>query len=197
MRYLNISQGRYGSYSHYGLNAYDLSGADSGIDYFTTFNPLIVVGVLKYETSGFANTVMFYDTENDITIAMSHIRRNHSHMEIAKGRQTGKIKDAHGNWCLKDLINIEDYFYIDDEYTKVLDKNGYLFEGKPMQIYVNKFRNIKPSVVGYKYGSAKQLMLPKAFTDANLENNYDCVLKINGGLFFTEGSKVAEGKLEV
>lgn len=56
MRYLNISQGRYNSFSHKNLNAYDLAGEDSGIDRFVTFNELEVVGILPYKTTGFANT---------------------------------------------------------------------------------------------------------------------------------------------
>ena len=45
---LNISQGRYGGYSHKNLNAYDLAGMDSGIDRFKTFNDLNVIGIHEY-----------------------------------------------------------------------------------------------------------------------------------------------------
>lgn len=75
MKTLNISQGRYGSYSHKYLNAYDLTGEDSGIDKFTAYYPFIVIGVHKFNhsnNSGFANTVHFYDDENDITLALTH-----------------------------------------------------------------------------------------------------------------------------
>ena len=72
MRYLNISQGRFNSFSHKNLNAYDLAGEDSGIDRFITFNELEVIGILPYKTTGFANTVLFYDKDNDVTLAMSH-----------------------------------------------------------------------------------------------------------------------------
>ena len=148
MRYLNISQGRYNSFSHKNLNAYDLAGEDSGIDRFVTFNELEVIGILPYKTTGFANTVLFYDKDNDVTFAMSHCNNinflekglvlypndtiyyegttgkatgNHIHLEIGKGRQTTKTKINSSEWGLKDWINIEDYFYIDDEYTTILN----------------------------------------------------------------------------
>lgn len=147
MRYLNISQGRYNSFSHKNLNAYDLAGEDSGIDRFITFNELEVIGILPYKTTGFANTVLFYDKDNDVTLAMSHCNNinflekglvlypedtiyyegttgkatgNHIHLEIGKGKQTTKVKINSSEWGLKDWINIEDYFYI-DEYTTILN----------------------------------------------------------------------------
>ena len=148
MRYLNISQGRFNSFSHKNLNAYDLCGEDSGIDRFVTFNELEVIGILPYKTTGFANTVLFYDKDNDVTLAMSHCNNinflekglvlypndtiyyegttgkatgNHVHLEIGKGRQTTKTKINSSEWGLKDWINIEDYFYIDEEYTTILN----------------------------------------------------------------------------
>lgn len=148
MRYLNISQGRYNSFSHKNLNAYDLCGEDSGIDRFITFNELEVIGILPYKTTGFANTVLFYDKDNDVTLAMSHCNNinflekglvlypndtiyyegttgkatgNHIHLEIGKGKQTTKVKINSSEWGLKDWINIEDYFYIDEEYTTILN----------------------------------------------------------------------------
>ena len=76
MRYLNISQGRYNSFSHKNLNAYDLAGEDSGIDRFVTFNELEVIGILPYKTTGFANTVLFYDKDNDVTANAQIIEYN-------------------------------------------------------------------------------------------------------------------------
>lgn len=154
---LNISQGRYGGYSHKNLNAYDLAGMDTGIDRFRTFNDVEIIGI-QDRSQGFANTVMFYDALNGITLAMTHMNNlngykvgnvyhsgdtiyyegkkapntnvnitgNHIHLEIGKGKQTGKVK-INGTWQLKDLINIEDYFYIDDNYTSIKDDNGYKF----------------------------------------------------------------------
>lgn len=148
MRFLNITQGRFNSFSHKNLNAYDLAGEDSGIDRFVTFNELEVIGILPYKTTGFANTVLFYDKDNDVTLAMSHCNNiaflqvgqimhcgdyiyyegttgkatgNHIHLEIGKGRQTTKTKINSSEWGLKDWINIEDYFYIDEEYTTILN----------------------------------------------------------------------------
>ena len=154
MACLNISQGRYGGYSHKNLNAYDLAGMDSGIDQFKTFNDLEVIGVHEYSRTGFANTVCFFDAENNVTIAMTHCNTipkgctvgnvfhsgetiyyegtkgrasgNHIHIEIGKDKQAGKTK-INGTWQLKWLINIEDYFYIDDTYTSVKNDNGYKF----------------------------------------------------------------------
>ena len=154
MACLNISQGRYGGYSHKNLNAYDLAGMDSGIDQFKTFNDLEVIGVHENSRTGFANTVCFFDAENNVTIAMTHCNTipkgctvgnvfhsgetiyyegtkgrasgNHIHIEIGKDKQAGKTK-INGIWQLKWLINIEDYFYIDDTYTSVKNDNGYKF----------------------------------------------------------------------
>lgn len=154
MACLNITQGRYGGYSHKNLNAYDLAGMDSGIDRFKTFNDLEVIGVHEYSRTGFANTVCFFDALNDVTLALTHMNSipseckvgkvyhagdtiyyegtkgnatgNHIHLEVGRGKQTGKVK-INGTWQLKDLINIEDYFYIDDTYTSVKDDNGYKF----------------------------------------------------------------------
>lgn len=46
---------------------------------------------------------------------------NHIHLEIGKGKQTTKVKINSSEWGLKDWINIEDYFYIDEEYTTILN----------------------------------------------------------------------------
>ena len=172
MACLNISQGRYGGYSHKNLNAYDLAGMDSGIDRFKTFNDLEVIGVHEYSRTGFANTVCFFDAENNVTIAMTHMNiipnymkvgtifhkwdtiylegtkgnatGNHIHLEIGKGKQSSKTK-INGEWQLKDLINIEDYFYIDDNYTSIKNDNGYKFsygqESMVMQ-FKNKYQLI-------------------------------------------------------
>lgn len=154
MACLNISQGRFGGYSHKNLNAYDLAGMDSGIDQFKTFNDLEVIGVHEYSRTGFANTVCFFDVENNVTIAMTHMNSipnymkvgtifhewdtiylegtkgnatgNHIHLEIGKGKQPSKTK-INGIWQLKNLINIEDYFYIDSSYTNVKEDKGYAF----------------------------------------------------------------------
>lgn len=72
MACLSISQGRFNDFSHKNLNAYDLNGMDTGVDRFRTFNDLEVVGIQDYNTTGFANTVLFYDKENDVTLAMTH-----------------------------------------------------------------------------------------------------------------------------
>ena len=146
MRFLNITQGRYNNFSHKNLNAYDLAGEDSGIDKFVTFNELEVIGKLEIKSTGFANTVLFYDHENDVTLAMTHCNNigflekgmvlypgdtiyyegttgkatgNHIHLEIGKGRQTAKVKINATEWGLKDWINIEDYFYVDESYTTI------------------------------------------------------------------------------
>lgn len=154
MACLNISQGRYGGYSHKNLNAYDLCGMDSGIDRFKTFNDLTVIGIHEFSKTGFANTICFYDKENDVTLAMTHVNNipsgcvvgkvyhegdtiyyegtkgnatgNHAHLEIGKDKQPSKVK-INGVWQLKNLINIEDYFYIDDSYTQIKEDKGYKF----------------------------------------------------------------------
>ena len=157
MACLNISQGRFNSFSHKNLNAYDLAGMDTGIDRFRTFNDVEIIGI-QDRSQGFANTVMFYDALNDITLAMTHMNNlngykvgnvyhsgdtiyyegkkapntnvnitgNHIHLEIGKGKQSSKTK-INGVWQLKDLINIEDYFYIDDTYTSIKNDSGYKF----------------------------------------------------------------------
>lgn len=152
MKELNITQGRYGNFSHKNLNAYDLVCNTDGSFYAPT--NLLVVGVLPYETTGFANTVFFYDVENDVTLALTHIDNlmskhrvgtviergtvayamgskgkatgKHIHMEIGKGKQTTKTK-INGEWRLINLIDIEDYFYINNQFTKTLTNALYNF----------------------------------------------------------------------
>ena len=159
MACLNITQGRYSNGSHKYINAYDLAGMDTGIDRWRTWNDLTVIGVHPYATTGFANTVHFYDAETDVTIAMTHCNTipdgcvvghvfhagdtcyyegtkglatgNHVHLELGKGRQPNKVKAYNGGWGLKDFINIEDYFYIDQEYTTIKDDGGYSFSFTP------------------------------------------------------------------
>ena len=127
MACLNISQSRYGAYSHALFNAYDLAGMDSGIDRFRTFSPLKVIGIHTFKRTGFANTVHFYDAENDVTLALTHENTipsdctigheyksgdtiyyegatgkttgNHIHLEIGKGYQASKVKFS-GGWTL-------------------------------------------------------------------------------------------------
>ena len=160
MAFLTISQGRYNAYSHKYVNAYDLSGMDAGIDRYRAYYDLTVIGVHPYASTGFANTVHFYDAENDVTLAMTHCNSipsgctvghvfhsgdtiyyegtqpargaekptgNHIHLEIGKGRQPSKSKNAHGVYELRNAINIEDYFYLDKAYTTVNDDGGYAF----------------------------------------------------------------------
>lgn len=154
MACLNITQGRFNNFSHKNLNAYDLAGMDSGIDRFRTFNDLEVIGIHEYSKTGFANTICFYDKENDVTLAFTHMNNisseykvgkvftsgetvyyegtkgnatgNHIHLEIGKGKQANKVK-INGVWQLKSLVNIEDYFYIDSSYTDVKNNGGYVF----------------------------------------------------------------------
>lgn len=154
MACLNITQGRFGGYSHANLNAYDLAGMDSGIDRWITWNDVEVIGIHEYSKTGFANTICFYDSLNDITLAMTHVNTipsgcvvgkvyksgetiyyegtkgnatgNHIHLEIGQGRQTGKTK-INGVWQLQNLINIEDYFYLDLSYTEERNNGGYTF----------------------------------------------------------------------
>lgn len=184
MKYLNISQGRYGNYSHKGLNAYDLAGQDSGIDVFRAYYQYEIIGILPFKETGFANTVLFYDKENDVSLALTHMNSipshykigykfsidepmyyegttgkstgNHVHMEIGKGRQTKKYY-INGNWCLKDLINIEDYFYIDSNFTKVINDKGYAFSFRKEEakvIVTDKYQ--KTTYLGQKLNIYKQ-----------------------------------------
>lgn len=157
MHTLNITQGRFNKDgSHKTHNAYDLAGMDVGIDKLIATYEYEVIAVLPYGSTGYANTVLFYDKENDVTLAMTHINNllsshkvghvykygdimylegtkgnasgNHIHLEIGKGRQTTKPKDSNGNYSLKYLINIEEYYYIDENITKEIKQDqGYKF----------------------------------------------------------------------
>ena len=156
MQTLRISQSRFNGFSHKDNNAYDLVGKDSGIESFFATHTYRVVVIYKFNyvtKSGFANTVHFYDEENDITLALTHANNidnlrvgfhvklgtsiykegmsgratgNHIHLEIGKGLQTKK-KNINGTYKLINQINIEDYFYI-DETVNVLDTKGIQFE---------------------------------------------------------------------
>lgn len=69
---------------------------------------------------------------------------NHIHAELGKGKQPSKTK-INGVWQLKDLINIEDYFYIDDEYTSIKDDKGYVFshdEKGGEKMFKNRYQQI-------------------------------------------------------
>lgn len=154
MKVLNITQGRYGTYSHKGLNAYDLGSIADVVEYFYAPCNLLVTGVLEYKKTGFANTVLFYDVENNVTLALTHIDNlmdkhkvgtviesgsvmyasgtkgnatgKHIHLEIGSGKQYTKSK-VNGVWQLKNLINIEDYFYINEQFTKKIINKRYAF----------------------------------------------------------------------
>lgn len=156
MEFLNITQGRFGGFSHKLLNAYDLAGKDSSIDNFIARADYEIIGVYPfcYSTQkGFGNTVHFYDKENNVTLAMTHTDKiapfrvgdivkngtvmysegttgratgNHIHLEIGTGKQNIK-KYINGYWRLQNCINIEDYFYIDDT-IKIKNDCGYFFE---------------------------------------------------------------------
>lgn len=182
MKTLNITQGRFNGFSHANLNAYDLAGEDTGIDRWITYNELEVIGIFPYSNTGFANTVLFYDNENDVTLAMSHCNfipsicslgkvipvgrtiyyegtagkatGNHIHLELGRGRQTSKVKINSSEWGLKNWINIEDYFYLDDEIT--IKNSPYLFsKGGDQMIELNEgINNI--TYKNHKYIIVKQ-----------------------------------------
>lgn len=244
MKTLNISQGRNGGYSHKNLNAYDLTGEDSGIDKFTAYYPFIVIGVHKFNFvngTGFANTVHFYDDENDVTIAMTHMNDvskfvvgkrvlkdeimylegtagkatgNHIHLEIGKGRQPKKYQ-INGKWQLKDLINIEDYFYLDE--THIIKKTqGYNFEiqySNATKITkekggLNGMDNIITKVSlndkeweymfsldGNKFGTAYDKTTMKYFNDRELETKgWEKYIVVNASIFYSyDGKTYAEG----
>ena len=182
MKTLNITQGRFNDFSHTNLNAYDLAGEDTGIDRWITYNELEVIGIFPYSNTGFANTVLFYDEVNDITLAMSHCNfipticslgkkipagrtiyyegtagkatGNHIHLELGRGRQTSKVKINSSEWGLKNWINIEDYFYLDDEIT--IKNSPYLFsKGGDQMIELNEgINNI--TYKNHKYIIVKQ-----------------------------------------
>lgn len=63
----------------------------------------------------------------------------HVHMEIGLGKQTYKSYDKYGNWCLKNLLNIEDVFYYDSKKIKILNNGGYRF--KPLPMVATKISN--------------------------------------------------------
>lgn len=143
MSALNITQGRYNSYSHAYWNADDLAGKTPSIENIYATCDLEVIGVFPYETTGFANTVIMYDRSNDISISFTHIDNlldthyvghkykngdliykegtkgratgAHCHHELAKGRIPSKTKYSYG-WSLSDknTVNFEDYYFIDE-----------------------------------------------------------------------------------
>lgn len=157
MKYLNISQSRYTGISHKKLNAYDLAGKDTGIDDFIAYYPYEIISIHRYNKitkKGFANTIHFYDRENNVTLAMTHIDEipksfyvgkkfnigdvmykegrvgratgNHIHLEIGKGKQVKKIL-KNGEYQLSSFINIEDYFFVDDSII-IKETKGIKFE---------------------------------------------------------------------
>lgn len=177
MSTLNISQGRYMGMTHKNLNAIDICGGSTSVEPYYATTDLEVIGVYPIATTGFANTVHFYDKANDVTIALTHTdlllpthkvghvfndgdvcyyegtcgqaTGNHIHMEIAKGRIPSKTKYSYG-WALADdnTVNIEDYFYVDDT-IKVINDFGYHFQkGETMEILKGPS---DPCINGHEY----------------------------------------------
>lgn len=239
MHHLNITQGRWGSYSHKKHNAYDLAGSDSGIDYFKATCSLKVIGIHRFNRkngTGFANTIHFYDEQNDVTLSMTHMNivdgrwyvgkifhtgevcymegttgratGNHIHLEIGKGFQPRKVQFKRGQWGLKNWINFEDYFYLDDSITVISNpyplekKSGGTWdkEGEPMELKgIKEGLEQSLSIKGYKfhiYGvsdsedvaviSAKQQgkenwEAKQALQLIDVDKSINC--KINGGFF--------------
>lgn len=170
MACLNITQGRFTQGSHSNLNAVDLGGSDTGIDKFIATYRYKVTKVLSLGSTGYANTVLMYDEENDVTLAFTHINNllsshvvghvyeigdtiylegtagnstgNHIHLEIGKGYQTEKPKDKYGHYALLNLINIEDYFYIEDT-TSVKNAGGYVFDKKLSKIDLSNVKFVE------------------------------------------------------
>lgn len=237
MRVLNISQSRFGTYSHKNLNAYDLIGKDTGQDEFIATYPYEIIGVHRFNYvtgKGFANTVHFYDSENNITVAMTHKTElptstyyvgkrfsigevmyregatgratgNHIHIEIAKGKQSKKIyKD--GIWKLSNLINIEDYFFINESII-VKDTKGIKFEfreegGEDMNDVIHIVRVPRDpeydyliSIDGNKFGTPYDSTIMKGFSDKNLvKEGWEEVIATNGSIFYYyDKSCYAEG----
>jgi len=233
MEYLSISQGRNGTVSHKNLNAYDLNGKDTGIDEMYATCELEIISVHSYETTGYANTVHFYDKENDITWACSHINElsglylvgnkiksgelaykegtkgkatgNHIHFELGKGKQAKKV-NINGTVQLKNLINIEDYFYIDDS-IKLRDTKGYNFEkmeGTKLNVIGQIITRIplndteyeyRFSLDGNKYGTTYDKTSMKYFNDKALEKDgWKPYAIVNGSIFYTyDKATFAEG----
>ena len=95
---------------------------------------------------------------------------NHVHLEIGLGKQTNKYKDENGNWCLKNLLNIEDVFYWDKTKTVFCNRGdqGYKFKELPKEantsiqkrkevvllncdLYVSSVADRKSNVISGKY----------------------------------------------
>ena len=72
MRYLNVSQGYFSNYTHKNLYQIDLAGMDSGIDTWRAKMYLKCLNILRYETTGFANTVFFGTCDKDGNMAAVH-----------------------------------------------------------------------------------------------------------------------------
>ena len=108
MQTINITQRALDSYSHKGLEAWDIAGADTGIESAYAPCTVKVLAKLPYETTGFSNTVFFGScdengnpakvlTENGqeriLTFALTH-DNNISDIPIGKIYKSGeKIYD--------------------------------------------------------------------------------------------------------
>lgn len=160
MHHLNISQGRFAGFSHTNLNAYDLAGEDTGIDYFRAYATYEVIGIHRWDgtSSTFANTIHFYDAENDITLALTHMDSisadyyigrkfysgdvmymegqagratgNHIHLEVAEGRQASKTYFAVNGTYNYQLVNKLDIeeYFYLTSGETVVNAAGYSFE---------------------------------------------------------------------
>ena len=72
MRTINITQRALDSFSHKNLEAWDIAGADTGIESAYAPCRVKVLAKLPYETTGFSNTVFFGSCDKNGRGAVGH-----------------------------------------------------------------------------------------------------------------------------
>lgn len=153
MKYMAITQGYNGNYSHKGSMAIDIAGKDRGIDdatapatsiikrisgsnvYLETINQVKWAnGTVDYATFMLAHDNNVKDLRVGQIIPQGKIfyqegtagnaTGNHIHLTIAKGRYAGGFYNTYKNWCLKNQVAPETCLWVKTG-TNIIKDGGY------------------------------------------------------------------------
>lgn len=118
---------------------------------------------------------------------------NHVHFEIGLGRQKTKIKDSNGNWCLRNLLNIEDVLFWDKSRTRFCNNGnkGYTFRILPIQSPKEEQPKPNPSLI-YKGKKLNLVNCPLYATSATAK-----VANHLNGTYYVHDSKILRGRVRI
>ncbi len=118
---------------------------------------------------------------------------NHVHFEIGLGRQTNKYKDSHGNWCLRNLLNIEDVLFWDKSKTRFCNSGnkGYTFKELPKDNPKEGEPKTNPSLITRN----KKLNLVKCPLYATSATQK--IANYLTGVYYVHDSKILRGRVRI